>query len=121
MHVSSHSGGQGVDRNVKPTFPNPDTLVSATRCQQVPGRCPRHAFDFILVTFQHSQTLQDKSRTLDGPQKKGQAHSEIRMNLTSKSSFVFFQMHVVASKLAEARYFPQGDQATFLTVRWCPS
>lgn len=40
---------------------------------------------------------------------------------TSKSSFVFFQMHVVASKLADARYFPQGDQATFLTVRWCAS
>lgn len=70
MHVSSHSGG--VDRNVKPTFPNPDTLVSATRCQQVPGRRPRHAFDFILMTFQHSQTLRDKSRTSDRlPQKSG--------------------------------------------------
>lgn len=45
----------------------------------------------------------------------------IMLIITWKSSSFFFQIHVVASKLADARKFPQGDQEIFLTVRWCPS
>lgn len=88
------------------TFPDPDALVSTTRCQQIPWRRPRHTFDLIFMSFQHSQTLKKnkKKNSEQNSIKVQHIQSEgLTSLLTSKSSFFFFQMHVVASKLAEAR------------------
>lgn len=65
------------------TFPDPDTLVTATCRQQIPWRGPRHTFDLILMSFQHSQTLEDKGEAVGKLYKSCSALQSEDLNISS--------------------------------------
>ncbi len=109
---------------IHPWLPDvPSQIQTLLSLLQVASKFPDGAQATHLTSFSWpSSTVRDWKHTWRTCQSDVTSFNYLRVwKQTSKSSLVFFQMHVVASKLADARYFPQGDQATFLTVRWCPS
>lgn len=97
------------------TFPDPHTLVSATCCQQIPGRCPRHTFDLIFMSFQHGQTLEDKAKLWVNSTKVQHIQKILRLSISSNLKIIVLLFPDARGRIKAGRgqVIPAGRPSQF--------